>query len=231
MGLPAPVADLPGVEPWPPPGTVTTLGDVRQADRRCDEVPSARASELRLAARIQAGDEAALADAYQRYSGLVFGVARSVLRDDAMAEEVTQEVFIFLWEHPDRFDPARGTMRSWIGMLAHRRSVDRVRSEVRRTRTETRVAPPEPVTRAQAEVDDEVARTWVAGHVRDALEQLPSEQRDAIVLAYYGGRTFRQVAVELAIPEGTAKSRLRLGLAKLADLLGSTLTDQEAAWT
>ena len=111
-----------------------------QAVGRCKEDGApARVADRRLAARLQAGDESALADAYQRYAGLVFGVARSVLRDGAMAEEVTQEVFIFLWEHPDRFDPARGTMRSWLGLLAHRRSVDRVRAEVRRSRTETRV--------------------------------------------------------------------------------------------
>jgi RNA polymerase sigma-70 factor (ECF subfamily) len=219
------------LRPFPRPQPIDTIGAVRQAAGRCDEMPSGRVADLHLAARLQAGDEPALAVAYERYAGLVFGVARRVLRDAALAEEVTQEVFTFLWEHPDRFDAGRGTMRSWLGVVAHRRSVDRVRAEVRRSRNESRVAAVEPVAREQSEVDDELTRTWVAGHVQEALEQLPPEQRDAIVLAYYGGRTFRQVAVELAIPEGTAKSRLRLGLAKLGDLLGSTLSDEEVAWT
>jgi RNA polymerase sigma-70 factor (ECF subfamily) len=231
VGLAAPLADPRALEPWPGRPAVATLGAVHQAEGRCNEGKVAvRVDDLRLVARLQAGDESALADAYDTYAGLVIGVARRVIRDEAMAEEVTQEVFTFLWEHPDRFDPARGTLRGWLGVLAHRRSVDRVRSEVRRAHTETRVPVPGPVTPAQAEVDDELARTWLAERVRDALDQLPREQRDAIVLAYYGGRTFRQVAVELAIPEGTAKSRLRLGLAKLSDLLGRSLTDQEAAW-
>jgi RNA polymerase sigma factor (sigma-70 family) len=178
-----------------------------------------------------AGEQSALAEAYERHAGLVFGLARRLLGDDAMAEEVTQEVFIYLWEHPERFDPARGSMRSWLGLLSHHRSVDRVRAEVRRSVSEARLEPIEPVTTSQDEVDDELSRAWLAGCVQEALDQLPPEQREAVVLAYFGGRTYRQVATELAIPEGTAKSRLRLALAKLDDLLRPRLTDQAAsAW-
>ena len=87
------------------------------------------------------------------------------------------------------------------------------------------------MTESQAEIDDELSRAWLAGCVRDAVDRLPPEQRDAVVLAYFGGRTYRQVAAELAIPEGTAKSRLRLALAKLDDLLRPDITDQDApAW-
>jgi RNA polymerase sigma-70 factor (ECF subfamily) len=196
-------------------------------------VPADRAIEDReLAARLMAGDQRALRDAYERYAGLVFGLARKVLGDDALAEDVTQEVFVYLWEQPQRFDPLRGSFRSWVGLLAHRRSVDRVRAEVRRSRGESRVEPAGTVTKIEAAVDDELAGVWVASKVRDAIDQLPPEQRDAVVLAYFGGRSYRQVAIELAIPEGTAKSRLRLALAKLDEILRPSLSGQESpAWT
>ncbi|MEY2457141.1 MAG: hypothetical protein QOK06_2235 [Acidimicrobiaceae bacterium] len=196
-------------------------------------VPADRAIEDReLAARLMAGDQRALRDAYERYAGLVFGLARKVLGDDALAEDVTQEVFVYLWEQPQRFDPLRGSFRSWLGLLAHRRSVDKVRAEVRRSRGESRVEPAGTVTKIEAEVDDELAGVWVASKVRDAIDQLPPEQRDAVVLAYFGGRSYRQVAIELAIPEGTAKSRLRLALAKLDEILRPSLSGQESpAWT
>ena len=179
-----------------------------------------------------AGDQLALRSVYDRYAGLVFGVARKVLGDETLAEDVTQEVFVFVWQHPERFDPSRGTLRSWFGLLSHHRSVERVRAEVRRTRGESRVEVGEPLDGVEHLVDDELSGVWVAAKVRDAIDQLPREQRDALVLAYFGGRTYRQVAVELAIPEGTAKSRLRLALAKLEELLRPTLAGQDApAWT
>jgi RNA polymerase sigma-70 factor (ECF subfamily) len=185
-----------------------------------------------LAARLMAGDQLALRAIYDRYAGLVFGVARKVLGDEALAEDVAQEVFVFVWEHPERFDAARGSLRSWLGLLAHHRSVDRVRAEVRRTKGESRIEPAEPFAGADQLVDEELAGVWVAAKVRDAIDQLPREQRDALVLAYFGGRTYRQVATELAIPEGTAKSRLRLALAKLDELLRPSLSGQDApAWT
>ena len=159
-------------------------------------------------------------------------MARRVLGDEARAEDVTQEVFVYVWEQPHRFDPARGSLRSWLGLLAHHRSVDRVRSDVRRTRGEARIDPVDVVTATAGDVDDELSGSWLADRVRDALDQLPAEQRDAVVLAYFGGRTYRQVATELEIPEGTAKSRLRLALAKLDDLLRPSLMGQdEPVWT
>jgi len=189
------------------------------------------ASDRELAARLMSGEHAALAEAYQRYGGLVYGLARRILADDALAEDVTQEVFVFLWTDPQRFDPSRGTLRAWLGLLAHRRSVDRVRIEVRRAGTDARSDPVVVPTRAECDVDDDLATAWLATRVRVALDQLPAEQREAVMLAYYGGRTYRQVAVELAIPEGTAKSRLRLALAKLEELLRPELSGQDTpAW-
>jgi RNA polymerase sigma-70 factor (ECF subfamily) len=227
----AAVARFP-IHPWWWRAPAGTIGAVHRGEGGCQGGSAARVDDLALAGRLAAGDQAALAEAYERYGGLVFGLARRVLGDEAMAEEVTQEVFIHLWEHPEKFDPPRGSMRSWVGLLAHRRSVDRVRVEARRSRTEARVEPAGPAAAAHAEVDDELSRVWLAGRVRAALDQLPAEQRDAVVLAYFGGRTYRQVATELDIPEGTAKSRLRLALAKLEELLRPNLTDQDApAWT
>jgi RNA polymerase sigma-70 factor (ECF subfamily) len=192
--------------------------------------PHQRAVEDReLVARLAAGEPAALRDVYDRYVGLVFGLARRVLGDDTMAEDVTQEVFVSLWQRPERYDPTRGSLRSWLGLLAHRRAVDRVRAEVRRARGETKLDP-EPSVTASDEVDEELSRAWLAGRIQAALAQLPDEQREAVVLAYYGGRTYRQVAAELAIPEGTAKSRLRLALAKLDDLLQPLIGQDAPAW-
>jgi RNA polymerase sigma factor (sigma-70 family) len=194
--------------------------------------PVGGTDDRELAARLRAGDDRALAIIYDRYVGLVFGMARRVLCDDEKAEDVTQEVFVYVWEQPHRFDPARGSLRSWLGLLAHHRSVDRVRAEMRRARGEAKVDPVDVVTEGPDDVDVELAGTWLAGRVREALDQLPVEQRDAVVLAYFGGRTYREVATELDIPEGTAKSRLRLALAKLDDLLRPSLMEQGApAWT
>jgi RNA polymerase sigma-70 factor (ECF subfamily) len=188
-------------------------------------------SERELVARLAAGEEAALAEIYRLHAGLVFGLARRLLGDVTLAEDVTQEVFVYLWQQPERFDPARGTLRSWLGLLAHRRSVDRIRAESRRVASEERQDRTEVPSVTNSEVDDQLSLVWLAVRVQEALDQLPPEQREAVVLAYYGGRTYRQVAAELQIPEGTAKSRLRLALAKLNELLRPILTDKDApAW-
>ena len=171
----------------------------------------------------------ALTEAFNRYAGLVFGVCRRVLHDESLAEDVTQEVFVSLWRFPNRFDPSRGTLRSWLGMLAHHRSVDRVRSEKRRTMYEEQSDDLAPVCN---DVELDAAANWLSERVRQALDKLPCEQRDVVVLAYYGNRSYRQVAVDLDIPEGTAKSRVRLALRSLDALLRSELSDQDTpAWT
>ena len=171
----------------------------------------------------------ALAEAYRCYGPLVLGVARRVLRDELLAEDVTQEVFTYLWEHPERFDPSRGTLKAWVGLLAHRRSVDKVRAESRRSRSEARTLEP-PVAEPAAE--HEVDAKWIGAQVQRALNTLPPEQRQVLVCAYYGGRTYRQVAEQLSIPEGTAKSRIRLALARLNEILRAEITEEGVpAWT
>jgi RNA polymerase sigma-70 factor (ECF subfamily) len=166
--------------------------------------------------RLVGGDSTALAEIYDQYASFVYGLALRVIGDARAAEDVSQDVFVGLWERPGAFDPDRGSLRTWLGTLAHRRAVDYVRREEARRRRAERDA-----ARAATPPDvDELATALVAAErVRAALDRLPAEQRRAIELAYFGGKTYRQVAEVLGIPEGTAKSRLRLGLRRIAEAL------------
>lgn len=169
-------------------------------------------------ARLVAGDESALTEVYDQFSSFVYGLALRVIGDARAAEDVSQDVFLSVWERPDAFEPTRGSLRTWLATLAHRRAVDYVRREEARRRRAQREA-----SRAVATPDvEEMALALVtAERVRTALDTLPDEQRRAIHLAYFGGKTYRQVAEVLGIPEGTAKSRLRLGLRRVAETLES----------
>jgi RNA polymerase sigma-70 factor (ECF subfamily) len=181
-----------------------------------------------LLARVAAGDDRALAIVYDRHAAMVFGLARRVTHDDQIADDVVQEVFSHFWRRPDRVDLSRGTLRAYLGVLAHRRAVDEVRRAVRRDRLVTRSATDAPA--AQDGHEDVVVEAgtsrWRADRIRSILDRLPSDQREAVELAYFGGRTYRQVADELGIPEGTAKSRLRMGLARLRE----AITPDDMAW-
>lgn len=170
-----------------------------------------------LAQRTRTGDSSAFREIYERHSGSVLALARRVLRNRQLAEEVTQEVFIQLWDNPQRFDPTRGTLRTFLLTMAHGRSVDIVRSETSRRGREERDSLLAPGS--VAGVEEQVVRTTEDEAVRIALTGLPDEQRRAIELAYFGGRTYRQVADELGQPEGTVKSRIRIGMASLAESL------------
>ncbi|HEY7136006.1 MAG TPA: sigma-70 family RNA polymerase sigma factor [Acidimicrobiia bacterium] len=166
--------------------------------------------------RLVAGEDAALGECYDQYSSFVYGLALRVIGDVRAAEDVTQDVFLCLWERPEAFDPDRGALRTWLGTLAHRRAVDHVRREEARRRRALRDAAQASVT---PDVEEMAFALLAAERVRAALVTLPDEQREAIELAYFGGKTYREVAVVLGIPEGTAKSRLRLGLRRIADAL------------
>jgi RNA polymerase sigma-70 factor (ECF subfamily) len=175
--------------------------------------------EAGLSGRLIAGDETALVEVYEQFSSFVFGLARRVTASTTLAEDITQEVFSHLWEKPHAFDPGRGTLRAWLGVLTHRRSVDRVRRETTARRHEQRQAVLVPAP-APPDIAEAATSLIVAQHVRDAVAALPDEQRQAVELAYFRGKTYVQVAEELGIPEGTAKSRLRLAMRKLAAVLG-----------
>ncbi len=175
--------------------------------------------DAQLVERIRAGDDRALAVVYDQHAGLVYGLARRVARDEQLARDVTQEVFTYLWEMPHRVDLSRGSLRTYLALLAHRRAVDEVRRHEARVRAEVASALPEPEDGPEIQVVDAAAQTWRTKHLAALLDMLPAEQRAAIHLAYYDGLTYVQVAKTLAIPEGTAKWRLRAALARLRMLL------------
>lgn len=174
------------------------------------------ASDAALVLAIARYRNEALAEAYRRHAGAVFGLARRLVNDRARAEEVVQEVFLRLWSAPDRFDPDRGSLRSFLMAHCHGRSVDLIRADAaRRRREETGFVVPAPSPDLMEGVWD-VALT---GFVREALNELPEPERIAIEQAYFGGRTYREVAELLGEPEGTVKSRIRSGLRRLRDHL------------
>jgi RNA polymerase sigma-70 factor (ECF subfamily) len=168
---------------------------------------------------VAGGDEPAFAELYQRVAPAVFGLVTKVVRNPAQAEEVTQEVFVELWRTAPRFDPARGTARSWIMTCAHRRAVDRVRSAERAARRDD-LAGRRDQGRPYDEVVEQVETSLEREHVRRGLDALTELQREAVVLAYYGGYTHREIAQLLGVPSGTVKTRLRDGLIRLRDHLG-----------
>ncbi|MGW8380179.1 sigma-70 family RNA polymerase sigma factor [Streptomyces sp. ODS28] len=180
-----------------------------------------REDQTALQARLLAADEETFREVYECYAPLVHGVAARLTRDRAAAEDVTQEVFSFLWERPFAFDPSRGTLRTWLSVLAHHRAVDWIRREEKRRA----LTVPQSAPHHGDETADAAADALRAHRVRAAAAQLPDTLRRPLLLAYYGGRTYRQVATELGIPEGTAKTRLRAALRALA----AALAEEEGA--
>jgi RNA polymerase sigma-70 factor (ECF subfamily) len=170
-------------------------------------------SDAALVVAIGRWQEDALAEAFRRHSGAVLALARRVLSDSARAEEVVQEVFTRLWNSPERFDPGRGSLRSFLLAQSHGRSVDLLRSDSARRRREDREA--QRGVLAAYDLEREVNDVIVAEQVRDAVAELTDGERRAIELAYFGGHTYREVAVLLQEPEGTVKSRIRSGLSRL----------------
>jgi RNA polymerase sigma-70 factor (ECF subfamily) len=194
--------------------TWTSSGPRRPAAPRPGDDPL-----VGLLALVAAGDEQAFAELYRRVAPAVFGLVVKVVRDPAQAEEVTQEVFVELWRTASRFDPARGTARSWVMTCAHRRAVDRVRSAERAARRDD-LAGRRDQGRPYDEVVEQVETGLERERVRRGLAALTDLQREAVVLAYYGGYTHRQIAELLGVPSGTVKTRLRDGLLRLRDHLG-----------
>ncbi len=171
------------------------------------------ASDAALVVAIGRWRQDALAEAYRRHAGAAFALARRVLGDKARAEEVLQEVFLRLWHQPDRFDPERGSLRSFLLAQTHGRAVDLLRSETSRRRREEQDA--RQTAESPPDIEREVVDLTAAERVKDVVATLPVDERRAIELAYFGGHTYREVAVLLEAPEGTVKSRIRSGLRRM----------------
>lgn len=178
-------------------------------------MPPAPPRDHLLAQRLVEGDESALRDVYREYGAAVYGLAYRVLANAAHAEDVTQDVFVRLWERPERFDPSRGTLRSFVLAMTHSRAVERVRAEEARQRRhvrDARTSARDGIAPDPAAVHEERATAII---VRDALSELPEPERVPIELAYYRGMSYRNVAEHLGEPVGTVKHRIRRGMHRM----------------
>jgi RNA polymerase sigma factor (sigma-70 family) len=188
--------------------------------------PEDGVADLELVRRVAAGDRGAVDDLYQRFRRPAFALARRVIADDTLAEDVLQDVFLSIWRDPSGFDRARGTASSWVLTMVHHKAVDAVRREEshrrRRARAEEELALDAPVQ--EGDVDDDVSGRLEADRVRTALRALPDAQREALTLAYYGGYTQREVAALTGAPLGTVKTRMLAGMRRLKDTLDASLT-------
>jgi RNA polymerase sigma-70 factor, ECF subfamily len=176
-------------------------------------------------------DDGALEALYDRYGRAAYSLARRILTDEALAQDVVQEVFLSLWRDARRFDAGRGTVATYLLSMTHHRAVDMVRREerLRRWRTSDKglglEADPE------ARVEDEVEAGERRAEVRAALAELPAAQREALLLAYFGGYTQREVAALVGVPLGTVKTRMAAGMRKLRDALQDTGREERQPWT
>jgi RNA polymerase sigma-70 factor, ECF subfamily len=172
----------------------------------------------RLIASVALGDQAAFASLYDALSPSVFGVVKRVLRDPSQAEEVTQEVFVEIWRLATRFDAERGGVRTWALTIAHRRAVDRVRSE--QSHRDRNMAVGAATLDVPGSPEDDAIDTDDRARARAAMDTLPAAQREALELAFYDGLTHVQIAERLDVALGTVKTRIRDGLIKLRTTMG-----------
>jgi RNA polymerase sigma-70 factor (ECF subfamily) len=183
----------------------------------------AHLSDEAVLSLVASSDDAALAELYDRFGRVAYGLALRILRDDALAQDAVQEAFLAVWRNADRFLAERAKASTWILTLVHRRAVDLVRREDRR-RGEPLDSAPEPA--APATTEDEATLGFQRRLVQEALAQLSPEQRQALELGYYGGLTQSELAEQLGQPLGTVKSRMFAGLSRMRDLLAEAGLEQ-----
>jgi RNA polymerase sigma-70 factor (ECF subfamily) len=170
--------------------------------------------------RLAGGEESALGELYDQFAPLVHGLASRVLDDTETAEQITRDVFAHVWEHPEEFDPAQGSMRSWIGTLTHRRAVEQLRRDS--AQSGDPLGQQAPLESAGAE--EQALAEATAARVQHVVTSLPQALRETLLLTYFNGRTYQQAARELGISTATAKHRMRLGLQLLATALSTEHT-------
>ncbi|MDQ4145179.1 MAG: sigma-70 family RNA polymerase sigma factor [Actinomycetota bacterium] len=191
-------------------------GRASAADHHEERAPG-RAEDQALVERLVVGDESALRQIMDDHGPSVLGMARRVAVDPAMAEEVAQDVFLTLWRRPEAFDRGRGGLKTFLVAMARHKAIDAVRKQETYERALRKVDPDPEVISPTDRIDD-------SHGLQLALRRLTRLQREALVLAYYGGLTYREVAGHLGVPEGTAKTRLHDGLSNLRRILASSPT-------
>ena len=190
------------------------------AHRRLRSVPgTAQPTADELLQATARGDENALAELYDLLAPAVFGLAKRVVRDPSRAEEITQDVFLSVWRFATRFDPAKGSARTWVLTLTHRRAVDVVRADEAASRREQRVGATQDTP--YDTVLEEASNRLQGEQVRECLDTLTELQRESVLLAYYGGYTYPEVSALLEVKLPTVKTRMRDGLIRLRDCLGA----------
>jgi RNA polymerase sigma-70 factor (ECF subfamily) len=185
-----------------------------------------RAEDAALLARIVARDEHAVEELYARYSGPLYSLAYQVTKAERFAQDVVQEVFVALWRDASRFDPSRGAVAPWLFSLARHKAIDLVRREAN-VRKHTADVDLE-LRHAEDDTDHEAWLRIRRDRVHEAIRELTPIQREALDLAFFGGLTHVEVAEQLGIPLGTAKTRIRSALLRLRDVLGDSVRDFEA---
>ena len=196
--------------------------DARSGDAIPGAGPGTAPDLTALLERTARGDARAYEQLYLAVAGSVFGLALRIVRDRDMAEDIAQEALVEVWHRASRFDAGLGNARSWILTIAHRRAVDRVRSEqAHTTRMHTHGVRDGTEPGEQDSVVDTLYREWEATRVRAGMQALTARQREALELCYFKGFTHREAAQALDVPLGTAKARIRDGLIKLRDAMGA----------